>query len=240
MFSLRDIEALEHERADAEEQARQSAQRAARAARHEADRVARDAETRRIEEELRRISEAERARRDEAARHAAMERAEVERVLAEAAARARAEQAQVERVHAVELARATALADRGRYRFLLAASVITTLVVAGFAAFVSTRVSTLTAEAAGHAAAAVAAQAEYERSARLLEETTRRIRSLEHELASARAFAAGREQRETTPIPAGLPRRPSSRPGSGRGPGPALGTVDCGADGDPLNGCLRR
>jgi hypothetical protein len=225
VFSLKELERIEQERIRAEQSAKDARKRAAERARAE-DEAAR----RKQAEELRAV--AERARREEAARETAMALAEMGRVRAEVEARAHAERDQAKRAHEIELAERRAAILRGRRRWLTGASVLITFASASFAALLSRELGRAEAELR-------------ERSRAFARERDARVRSAQ-DLATANArlgeltlrLALDTESR-APPSPSSAPKSPGHRfPSKKRPRLPAA--HDCnGADGDPLNGCLR-
>ena len=225
LISLRELERIEQERVRTEHAAEDARKRAAERARAE-DEAAR----RKQAEELR--VEAERARREEAARETAMALAEMERVRAEVEARAHAERDQAKRAHEIELSERRAAILRARRRWLTGASVLITVASASFAALLSKELGSAEAELR-------------ERSRALAREREARVRSAQ-DLARANARLDELALRQALDAESGAPPPPSS---ASKTPGhrypskqrPRLPVAhDCnGAEGDPLNGCLR-
>lgn len=236
LFSLKELEQIEHgrvakERADSE--ARRDAERNAFL---ERERLAREAESHRLEEQERRQRAEEARRREERGRLVAIERAEVERARAEVEARSRVELERVREAHELVLETARSRADLRTYRFLIGASLAAALTAAGFAAAVSAEIRERDRLDSRRSVVDDAERAQHERTLHALEASRALVVDLERQIGQLRASTV-----EPAPgVPAGarpnvsLPSRISQFPV----PPKARPERACGLDGDPLNGCL--
>jgi colicin import membrane protein len=236
LFSLRELETLEHERLTREKADHERQREAGRRARVEEEQRAREAEQRRLMAEEQRRADAERARQEEAARVDAMHRAAVERARAEVQAAARLELERSREAHEIVMERARALGGERRYRWVLALSAVALASVGTIAILLARELRALERLDAERAVVAAREREGCERAERALGGTRRSLDDLERQLRAlgSAAPAAGVAPRAAAPPgPAGkAPRRPA--------PGPARAQPACTGDGDPLNGCLPR
>jgi colicin import membrane protein len=237
LFSLRELETLEHERLAAEKAEQDGQREASRRARQEEELRARDAEGRRLIAEEQRRVDAERARRDEASRLEASHHAVVERARAEVQARARVEVLRLEEAHEVAMEQARARGAYRRHRWVTALGAVALASVGTVAVLLSVELHDLERLDAERAAVAAREREGCERVERALGGTRQNLAELDRQLRVLRSAVPAPDlapRSPTQPSPVGrVPARPASRPVS-------KSATACTGDGDPLNGCLPR
>ncbi|HVU02829.1 MAG TPA: hypothetical protein VHE30_13810 [Polyangiaceae bacterium] len=237
LFSLKELEGLERERVEEERALRDAARDAERRAFEDAERRAREAAASKFEADERRRRDEEAARRDELARHAAMERAAVERARTEVEARARHEATVAQAAHEETLARLRGEAARRFQRFFLIACGLATVASLSVVGVVSLQIHQSAALDRAREEVAMRERERYETLSRALDASHKDLLELERRLRAAERAtpsAAPEPLPSAPPVPHGPaypthPTRPA-RPTTGK---------PCTSDGDPLNGCLK-
>lgn len=236
LFSLKELEGLEHERVARERREKAERDEAAHRARGEAESKAREAEARRIEDEQARLLAAAHARAEEAARLAALQRGIVERARAETEARAQADLARSRDAHELALAEARARTASRRDRLLLAASVAALAVVTVLAGVLAARLRDVTRLEAERAIVASREREGCERAVSALGSSRRELdelaRQLEELARTRRADAPSSAPSEHGAVK--VPGRAGDHPAAVK----SRRLAACTGDGDPLNGCL--
>ena len=236
LFSLQLLEDIEKQRLDQERAAEAQRRETERAEQLDRERRAREDARRQKEYAERRQAELERERHEEQTRLEAMQRALLESARLEVEARARAQEDAAQRQHAQRLAEIRGHAGARRLRALFTASLV---------AFVAAAVSACVLAWQLDEARRLSRQYEQLRvmeregrtvATRLLEQARDRIEALSRDVEDLRRqHEEADTSREATPRPRPPRAEPRPRTPPGTRPAPA---IRCGADGDPLDGCL--